>query len=171
VVPEPVSTPMGILTPEMQRVVREQRLAYVATVGADDRPNLSPRGTLVVWDDAHLLYADLRSPRSTANLARNPAVEVNVVDPFLRKGYRFTGRAERVTEAGALARAHALLSPEVVDLEHRAHAFLLITVERASPLISPGYDLGTSEAETVRTWLQYYTDLKEGRTPRRRQTD
>lgn len=160
-----------MLTLEMQRVVHEQRLAYVATVGADGRPNLSPRGTLVVWDDDHLMYADLRSPRSTANIARNPAVEINVVDPFLRKGYRFTGRAERIGDASALRRARSLLESEVVDLERRAHAFVLITVESAEPLLSPGYDLGTSEAETVATWLQYYTDLKEGRTPRRRQTD
>jgi uncharacterized protein len=162
---------MGTLTPDMQRVVHEQRLAYIATVGPNGRPNLSPRGTLVVWDDEHLVYVDLRSPRSTSNIGRNPAVEINVVDPFLRKGYRFTGTAERITEAGALARAHELLSPEVVDLEHRAHAYLLITVERASPLVSPGYDLGASDSDTVETWLQYYSDLKSGRTPRRRQTD
>jgi predicted pyridoxine 5'-phosphate oxidase superfamily flavin-nucleotide-binding protein len=162
---------MGILTEPMKQVVAEQRLAYVATVRPDGRPNLSPRGTLVVWDDDHLLYADLRSPRSTSNLARNPAVEVNVVDPFLRKGYRFTGHAERLTAPDAIAKAQALLASEVVDLEHRAHAYLLITVEEASPLISPGYDLGRSEEETVEVWLQYYTELKRGGTPKRSVTD
>ncbi|MCI4341315.1 MAG: pyridoxamine 5'-phosphate oxidase family protein [Thermoplasmata archaeon] len=162
---------MGILTPAMQAIVREQRLAYVATVGPDGRPNLSPRGTLVVWDDDHLMYADLRSPQSTANLVRNPAVEVNVVDPFLRKGYRFSGHAHAIADPAALERARGLLEPEVIDLAHRAHAYLLITVERAAPLISPGYDLGRSEEETVEVWLQYYTDLKRGRPTTRRQSD
>jgi uncharacterized protein len=83
------------LTAEMKRVVSEQRLAYVATVCPDGTPNVSPKGTIAVWDDDHLVFADIRSPGTIANLKKNPAVELNVVDPFVRKGYRFkgTGRA------------------------------------------------------------------------------
>lgn len=81
------------LTTEMKRVVTEQRLAYVATVCPDGTPNLSPKGTLAVWDDEHLVFVDIRSPGTIANLKKNPAVELNVVDPFVRKGYRFKGRA------------------------------------------------------------------------------
>jgi len=39
---------MGILTADMQRVVREQRLGYVATVCPDGTPSLSPKGTTTV---------------------------------------------------------------------------------------------------------------------------
>jgi hypothetical protein len=51
-----------------------------------------------VWDDDHLMFAELRSPGTVENLRYNPVVEVNVVEPFLRKGYRFRGRAEVLTE-------------------------------------------------------------------------
>ena len=78
----------GKLTADMKRVVAEQRLAYVATVCSDGTPNVSPKGTIAVWDDEHLVFADIRSPGTIANLKKNPAVELNVVDPFLRKGYR-----------------------------------------------------------------------------------
>ena len=90
---------MAILTEDMQRVVREQRLGYVATVCPDGTPNLSPKGTTRVWDDDHLVFADIRSPRTIANLKANPAIEINVVDWFTRKGYRFKGIAT-VIEAG-----------------------------------------------------------------------
>ena len=46
---------MGILTNDMKRVVKEQRLGFVATVCADGTPNLSPKGTTAVWDDDHLV--------------------------------------------------------------------------------------------------------------------
>ncbi len=82
---------MGTLTLDMQRVVREQRLGYVATVCPDGTPNLSPKGTTTVWDDDHLVFADIRSPGTVRNLRHNPAIEVNVVDPIVRKGYRFKG--------------------------------------------------------------------------------
>ena len=67
----------GILTPDMQRVIREQRLGFVATVRSDGGPNLSPKGTLTVWDDDTLAFADLRSPQTIANLRHDPRVEIN----------------------------------------------------------------------------------------------
>ncbi|MFZ4809220.1 MAG: pyridoxamine 5'-phosphate oxidase family protein [Hyphomicrobiaceae bacterium] len=42
---------MAILTEDMRRVVAEQRLGFVASVGADGSPNLSPKGTFVALDD------------------------------------------------------------------------------------------------------------------------
>src|SRR5262249_56895826 len=83
----------GLLTDDMKRVVREQRLAFVATVNPDNSPNLSPKGTIAVFDDDHLVFANIRSPRTISNLHANPAIELNVVDTFARKGYRFKGTA------------------------------------------------------------------------------
>jgi len=85
------------LDDDMRRVVREQRLGFVATVCPDGTPNLSPKGTTTVWDDEHLVFLHVHSPNTVANLAANPSIEVNVVDPILRKGYRFKGTAEVLT--------------------------------------------------------------------------
>lgn len=87
-----------ILTEDMKRVVREQRLGFVATVCPDRTPNLSPKGTTTVWDDEHLVFADIRSPGTVENLRSNPVAEINVVDPVLRKGYRFKGSTEVLAE-------------------------------------------------------------------------
>ena len=61
---------MGILTEEMRRVV-EAELGFIATVCPDGTPNLSPKGTTAVWDDDHLVFADLRSPGTVENLRSN----------------------------------------------------------------------------------------------------
>lgn len=45
------------------------------------------------------MFANTRSPDAVANLRQNPSVDVNVVDPFARKGYRFKGTAT-ILEAG-----------------------------------------------------------------------
>jgi len=155
---------MAVLTEHMRRVVREQRLGFVATVCEDGTPNLSPKGTLAVWDDDTLVFADLRSPRTVANLRTNPAVEINVVDVFNRKGYRFKGRARVLTEGQEFERAVALYRDEdaadrLRDVETRVKAFVLVSVERALPLVSPGYDDGRSEAEMVAEWMNYWSEL------------
>jgi enoyl-CoA hydratase len=85
---------MGILTDDMKRVVKEQKLGFIATVCPDGTPNLSPKGTTEVWDDDHLMFVDICSPGTMANLRQNPAIEINVVDQLVRKGYRFKGTAE-----------------------------------------------------------------------------
>src|SRR5262249_13221207 len=101
----------------MKRVVRQQRLAFVASVCADGTPNLSPKGTIAIWDDDHLVFANIRSPQTVSNLRRNSAIEINVVDPMVRKGYRFKGTAlvleagARYAEVVALFKARGVLNP------------------------------------------------------------
>jgi uncharacterized protein len=146
-----------VLTSEMKRVVSFQRPGFVATVCADGTPNLSPKGTLRVLDDDHLMFADIRSPGTIANLRINPSVEINVVDPLVRKGYRFKGRGQ-VVESGAqferLLESFAVPGPS--DAPRRIRAIVVVQVEEARPLISPGYDQGTDEAAMRERWTQYY---------------
>src|SRR5215218_6957874 len=59
---------LGMLSADMRRVVEEQRLGFAATVCPDGTPNLSPKGTTAVWHDDCLVFADIRSPRTTENL-------------------------------------------------------------------------------------------------------
>lgn len=81
------------ITPEIGAFLQSVNLCYVATVNADGSPNLSPKASLSVWDAATLVFADMASPGTVANLHGNPAIEINVVDIFKRRGYRFRGRA------------------------------------------------------------------------------
>src|SRR4051812_27089836 len=97
---------MGVITEDMRRMVREQRLGFFATVCEDGTPNLSPKGSTYVLEDDRLFFADIRSPRTVANVRRGSGVEVNVVDPFSRKGYRFKGTGA-VHEPGSAAFAEA----------------------------------------------------------------
>jgi uncharacterized protein len=80
------------LTDEMKRMIEHLRLCYVATATPDGKPNLSPKGTLKVWDDETVVFADIASPTTIRNLRVNPFIEINIVDPFIRRGYRFKGR-------------------------------------------------------------------------------
>jgi uncharacterized protein len=154
---------MGILTEDMKRVVREQRLGFYATVCKDGSPNVSPKGTTHVLDDEHLFFADIRSPQTVANVRRGSLVEVNVVDPFVRKGYRFKGPAvvcERGTSpfAEGLRRLHEAGS----TLVDRVSAIVVIEVREAQALVSPAYDDGSvTEAEMIRTFRARFARLHE----------
>jgi predicted pyridoxine 5'-phosphate oxidase superfamily flavin-nucleotide-binding protein len=147
----------GILDEDMQRVVREQRLGFVATTCPDGTPNVSPKGTTDVFDADHLVFADICSPQTVANLLLNPAVEINVVDPLLRKGYRFKGRA--TVHRGGPQFDQALARYRARGMAHPVHAIVLVRVERALPLVSPAYDDGTIEREVTARWERYWLAL------------
>src|SRR5512147_227174 len=152
---------MAIVTEDMKRVIHEQRLGYVATVCPDGTPNLSPKGTTRVWDDDHLVFADIRSPRTIANLKQNPAIEINVVDWFTRKGYRFKGIAT-VIESGPLFDELAAFyaQPGPSDAPRRIQAFVLVEVQRALPLVSPAYDRDTTEDQVRAQWEEHYQQIR-----------
>ena len=157
---------MGMLTDDMQRVVREQRLGFVATVCPDGTPNLSPKGTLTVWDDDHLVFADIRSPATLRNLRINPAVEINVVDPIVRKGYRFKGTATVVDRGQLKDEVREFYSSRWIDtgksmVKLELRSFVLIRVEEALPLLSPSYDDPKITEEEIRAaWSKHYQSLQ-----------
>src|SRR5689334_25099952 len=130
---------MPVLSDDIKRLIDRQRLAFVATVCPDGTPNVSPKGTLCVLDDDQLIFADSRSPAPVPNLRVNPAVEVNVVDPFVRKGWRFKGHAT-VLETGPEFDRHVALfaARGLPDAPRRIRAIVIVRVDQARPLISPG---------------------------------
>ena len=54
------------LTDEMKEMVERLRLCYVATVTPDGKPNLSPKGSLKVWDDETVVLLILPPPAPCA---------------------------------------------------------------------------------------------------------
>lgn len=148
---------MGILTPEIQEFVRTQKLGFVATVCQDGSPNLSPKGTTTIWDDEHLVFADIRSPGTINNLFTNPSIEINIVDIFTRKGYRFKGKGKVLTEGA--------LFDEIISFYRRSGAnyliknIVLIKIDKVLALSSPIYDTGISEDEVVKRWNSYWNSI------------
>ena len=148
---------MGILTNDMRRMLNEQQLGFIATVCPDGTPNLSPKGTTAVWDDEHLIFADICSPNTIANLRQNPVLEINVVDTLSRKGYRFKGVAMIVSEGPQFE--------ELLNFYRKRGStsvkrhIVLVKVDRAAPLISPAYDMGQSEVHVSARWRSYWNEL------------
>jgi predicted pyridoxine 5'-phosphate oxidase superfamily flavin-nucleotide-binding protein len=146
---------MAVLTEDMKAIVLEQRLGFHATVTPDGRPNVSPKGTTTVYDDEHLMFGEIRSPQTIANLRANPAIEVNVVDPILRRGYRFRGSATIHADDGVFERGLELLAERGIAVTpEQIRAIVLIAVDSAEPLTSPAYDAGASEAEVALHWRE-----------------
>ena len=135
--------------------VNSQKLGYVATVSKDGTPNLSPKGTIVVISKSTLAFADIRSPQTIQNLQDNPSVEINVVDPFQRLGYRFKGECKIINEGPEFDKILDYYAN--VGIKSKINSVVIVDVESMSEVTSPSYDLGVTKDELVSKWKKYYS--------------
>jgi hypothetical protein len=145
---------MGLITKEIEEFVKQQKLGFVATVCPDGTPNLSPKGTTKVWDDEHLVFADIHSPGTIRNLKINPAIEINMVDVFTRKGYRFKGFGQVLSDGEMFEKIISFYTE--AGSVYPVKNIVLIKINRVLPVLSPVYDTAISEADVIKRWRDYW---------------
>ena len=139
----------------IKNFVNFQKLGYVATISKDGTPNLSPKGTIAVIDKSTLVFAEIRSPQTIQNLQENPSIEINVVDPFQRLGYRFKGNGRIINEGSEFDR---VLDYYVnLGVKSKISSIVMVDVKSMSEVTSPSYDLGATKDELVSKWKKYYS--------------
>lgn len=135
-------------------------LGFVATVTPDGRPSLSPKGTFLALDDETIAFGEIRSPRTIANLAGQPLLEVNFVDQWKRKAIRVRGNAE-VIERGTDQFDHLVPRWQAVwgDLADRINHIVRIPVDRWELMTTPPYDDGVTEEEMIALYKQKFAEI------------
>jgi predicted pyridoxine 5'-phosphate oxidase superfamily flavin-nucleotide-binding protein len=93
---------MAKLSDEAKKAIGELGPSLVATASKDGKPNVSLKGSFRVLDDEHILFADIASPRTTANLRENPQLSAIVFNAATRKGCRIWGKAVEILDSGNL---------------------------------------------------------------------
>ncbi|MEC7491201.1 MAG: pyridoxamine 5'-phosphate oxidase family protein [Pseudomonadota bacterium] len=147
-----------MLDHDMKMLVSGTMLCFAATVNDDGTPNLSPKSSLRVHDDTHLLFANMASPQTIENLKRNSAIEINCVDIFSRRGYRFSGKA---TVHSGNDPIYTNLKADIAAEHGEAipvHDAVLIEVIDTLPVVSPAYTFieGVTEEVLRNAYLAKY---------------
>ena len=143
---------------QTKALIERWRLGHIATVTPDGLPSVSPKGTWIVLDDRTLAFGEIRSPGTLANLATNPACEVNFVDAFTRKGARLRGTA-RAGSPEETARHLPAFRAIWGDLADRINTIVLMHVISVKPLSTPPYDTGATEAEMIDLYKQKFAEM------------
>jgi len=145
---------MIIISEEIKNFVNSQKLGYVATVSKDGTANLSPKGTIIIMNESTMAFADIRSPQTIQNLQDNTSVEINVVDPFQRLGYRFKGDGRIINEGSEFDKILDYYSN--IGIKSKINSVVVVDVKSMSEVTSPSYDLGVTKDELVSKWKKYY---------------
>lgn len=84
---------MATLTDEMKELINT-RQCLVATASKDGRPNVGPKGSVMVLDDSTLAFGEIAGKQTYSNLKENPQIAIAIVNHQKMSGYRFVGTAK-----------------------------------------------------------------------------
>jgi hypothetical protein len=101
---------MAMLTEHVRQLIKQHPVAFVATSDDQNRPNVSPKGVLQILDDDKVVFADLFSEKTRANLQANPCMALAVVDAQAFEGYQMKGQAELLDQGPLYERVADLLA-------------------------------------------------------------
>jgi uncharacterized protein len=119
---------MAKLPEEAKKIISGVVPAFVATASKNGKPNVSPKGSFRVLDDEHVVFAEMASPQTIANIRENPQVSVLVFDPDTWGGCRISGKAQIIESGELLDSFKAQFAP----LKMEVHSVVKVKVEHTA---------------------------------------
>jgi uncharacterized protein len=147
---------MSKITAFMKSLIENNSVGFYATVDESGSPCVSPKGTSVVVDDETIIFGNIRSPKTVANIQSNPDREVNFLNVLSRRGFRAKGRASYAERNTTKFESMISYFDKWGDLAEKIEGIVVLKVASASALSSPIYDVGVKEAELRVQWRQHY---------------
>jgi hypothetical protein len=114
--------------PDKIRQFAGGKTAWVATASKSGVPNVTPKGTVKIIDDEHVVFADLFSKKTRTNLQENPYAAVTIIDEQSAAGYQLKGKAEMFDSGELFETAKTEAANAPIDLPEPKYA-VLISVE------------------------------------------
>ena len=84
----------------------------------------------------------------------NPSIEINVVDPTSRKGFRFKGDSTILSSGPEFEKI--ISHYNTMGVKSKINKAVKIRIKEVSEITSPLYDLGFSEEEIKKRWKDHY---------------
>ena len=148
-----------MLTDEIRTLIENHSAGMVATVNADGTPSVSPKATFLILADDRLAFSNIRSPHTIENLKDRPAIEVCFIDVVLRKSARITGSAKYVEKSEAEPELIGKFKDIFGDYLDSMSGFVLIDVYGAEWILSPAYDLGSTEEQLRESYMSKMNNI------------
>ncbi|WP_337267470.1 pyridoxamine 5'-phosphate oxidase family protein [Oryzifoliimicrobium ureilyticus] len=136
----------------MRTDIENSVLCWLATVGGEGTPNVTPKEIFSSFGDDRIVIADIASTNSVRNIRAHPSVCVSFIDVFRQRGFKLTGTATIIGpgEAEFFVQGEKLLAMAGADYPIRH--LISIEIARVSRIWAPSYALfpGRTEEERMK---------------------
>jgi uncharacterized protein len=149
-------------TEEFNDHLKRSVLCWLATIGEDGFPNVSPK-EIFVSSNGRILIAHVASPISVRNITGNPNVCVSFVDVFTQRGFKVTGRARILEPENPEFAEIAQPLKQIATERFPVRAVIEVEPLRLARILAPRYHLfaDTTEAAQVGRAVRTYNRVLE----------
>lgn len=148
-----------MFTPEVIQATQSSVLCWLATADNSGHPNVSPKEIFTIFDDQHLVIANIASPVSARNIRTNPNVCVSFIDIFTQKGFKVSGSAIDIPRTSADFNHWAEPLERLAGPRFPIRSVFVIRATEIAPIIAPSYSLfpdETTEQSQVESAMRTY---------------
>jgi predicted pyridoxine 5'-phosphate oxidase superfamily flavin-nucleotide-binding protein len=130
-----------ILDEETRDLIQRSVLCWLATVGRDGDPSVSPKELWGISGEDALVIAEIASPNSVNNIRHHSRVCVSFLDVFLQKGMKLYGNAELIPKDASTFNELGSELLEIAGEKFDVRNLIHVSVDRASKIVAPSYKL------------------------------
>lgn len=150
---------MSLLSTEVANAAANSVLCWLATVDAAGQPNVSPKEIFAIFDDMHLVVANIASPRTVRNIEKSEKVCATFVDVLVQKGFKVYGTAVNLREDESEFSMWAAPLVKMAGPRFPIHSVIVVRATGVEPVVAPSYRLypeSTTEKSQVESALRTY---------------
>jgi len=150
---------MNLLSEDVLSATQNSVLCWLATVDATGQPNVSPKEIYAIFDDRHMVVANIASPTTAKNIEATGKVCLTFVDILVQKGFKVIGAAENVRAGNPAFATWAAPLLNMVGQRFPISSVIVVTAMAIEPVIAPSYRFypaQTTEADQMRSALNTY---------------
>ncbi len=89
------------ITEEIREYIDKRVLCWLATISADNIPNVSPKEIFNYYGTDKIIVANIASPQTVTNIRQNKNVCVSFIDILVQKGFQIKGTARIIEKTYA----------------------------------------------------------------------
>jgi predicted pyridoxine 5'-phosphate oxidase superfamily flavin-nucleotide-binding protein len=127
-----------MLTDDIRDYANRSVLCWMAT-SSDAGPSVSPKEIFACFGDDRIIIANIASPQSLQNIARDARVCVSFVDVFSQKGWQLYGEAVLMRKGDAGFEDRQAILQDMAGEAFRVATLFDVTVTKAQEILAPSY--------------------------------
>ena len=146
------------LRKEIREYIDKSVLCWLATVSAENIPNVSPKEIFNYFGTDEIIIANIASPQTVRNIKQNASVCVSFIDILVQKGFQIKGKGEIITKSNPEFLKRKEVLAEMTGGKFPFSTITKITIEEVKPIIAPKYILypETTESEQIESAKKAY---------------
>ena len=146
------------LTEEIKEYIDRSVLCWLATVSAENMPNVSPKEIFNHYGANKIIIANIASPQTVKNIKQNPNVCVSFIDVLVQKGFQVKGKARIIGKRDSSFIEMEKMLTKMTGGNFPFATITEITMEQVKPIIAPKYMLfpGTTEKDQIASAKKLY---------------